>query len=211
MAFTWQDAIDDIEREINAEDIWDASVSDNTQKTSMRDFLFRALLVASQDLPLARLPDPTTAALSFSSEGTIESAALPSDLFESRDDLGVVQIMLNNNPRNFSEQVPLSSVTSLASNQYASNVLFYLDETIKTIYAANIDGMKTNEIKYVALPSKPTVADLDTTNLNFDEAVIESAVQVVASHLSGVPLGSMDEMKVHQILGRMYLGGKENG
>lgn len=206
---TWQDAIGAIEREVSSEDIWDASVGDSTIQGYMRDFLHVALLSVAQDLPLSRLPASQTSDLTFAAEGAIQTTTLPDDLFGSRSDLGIVQLMLNGEPRNLSEQVPLSTLSSLVSNSYVQAALFYLDETIKQVYAINIDSQSQSSVRYVAKPSKPDTGNLGSADISFSEEIIRSAVSVVSSHLLAVPAGAINEMKVHQLLGKMYLGATE--
>lgn len=167
-----------------------------------------AVLVVAGDIPLHRLPvenEPLNTA--FVTDNLLR-AELPDALFRERGDKGIHEFIVDNKPYT-GDFYPLELTMQSWNTFQESNPHISLDgPAARAVYFSN--GTDIN-IRFVERPLEPVpdggVNDpLDYTNLDIplQGKDIETAVQLAASHITGIKSGDAAMARLHLTYSQLY-------
>ena len=160
-----------------------------------------AVVAVSMTVPLQRL-ELSVANLAPSSPVIgVYTSPLPANLFTLRPDLGISHFKFDGIRRYIRDQVDLGVVNAAAENEFQSgNKLFHLIAESKQIVHTEVSQA---QVVHAPMPSEPSTG---ASTFELQPTDIESVIQIVVAHVSGVTIKNPAAAQFAILLKQMYDG-----
>lgn len=189
-----------VEQEVRSEDAWP---TDSSKIGRQIELSYLAALAVMVELPLSRLTVvETSLTLGSAMAGNLYQVAMPSDMFDLRNDFGINRFEIDGRVYLRRQGIPVEAILHMAENGIFNNdVFFSVDPEGRHFYFMN---PTTASVYHAKLPAKPADGDVSTADYPLEDKDAHRAVQVVAFHLNGVTIRDTAAAQFNALLEKQY-------
>lgn len=199
---TYSDFILRVRQEVNVDEVLPEVSGDPAIAAKILNLAHIAVLVVAGEVPAKRLASKQST-LSVQNQGTIKVAALPAELFAERPDHGIVNLLLDGQAYDMDGMYSTAHLRAAAGNPFQKGVPHAaIRPHERLLYFVNAS---LADLIYIERPEKPTPQNYTTQMTPLSGNDVETAVQLVAAHLTGVRGGDPQLAALHKQFSQLYL------